>query len=291
MIRWELANWLNNKGMGFDDAGKKAVASILYSSARIVDPSFSPAWYNLGLQAKYAKKWRDSLQLNKQAVRADSKNEGAWWNLGIAATAVHDWDEARRAWQAYGIDLSTSSGEVLMPSVRACVRLDPGGSGEVVWGLRLDPARTVILSVPLPESGHRFHDIILNDGAQSGTRTDEDGCEVPVFNELEVWEKSSYSTFEAHIKMPDEAALDSLAELCDSRKLGIEDWGTVRVICATCSSGSLEPHEHQPAQNDQMSSFAFGAKSYDELMMTLTQWSAEIKNVELGHVEMVLDAS
>jgi hypothetical protein len=82
--------------------------------------------------------------------------------LGIAATALHDWPEA---------------------AATACVRLNPQSSGEVVWGERLDPARLVILNVPLPESRHRFRDIILNDGAENGTRA-VGGIQVPVFAEF-----------------------------------------------------------------------------------------------------------
>jgi hypothetical protein len=54
-------------------------------------------------------------------------------DLGIAATALHEWDEARRAWRAYGINICDGVGEVEMDAATACVRLDPGGRGEVVW--------------------------------------------------------------------------------------------------------------------------------------------------------------
>jgi hypothetical protein len=55
----------------------------------------------------------------------------------------------------------------MTPPVTACVRLNPQSSGEVVCGERLDPARLLILSVPLPESRHRFYDIVLNDGQKT----------------------------------------------------------------------------------------------------------------------------
>src|SRR5260370_16889563 len=92
-------------------------------------------------------------------------DEAAWGNLGIAATALRDWPEASRAWKGCGIQFEASDGEVRMPTVTACVRLDPAGLGEVVWAQLLDPARMIILTVPLPESGNRFPDITLNAGA------------------------------------------------------------------------------------------------------------------------------
>jgi len=89
----------------------------------------------------------------------------------------------------------------MTPAVTACVRLNPRSSGEVVWGERLDPARLLILNVPLPESRHRFRDIVLNDGAENGTRV-VDGDQVPVFDELGVWRASEYSTLRVRLLVP-----------------------------------------------------------------------------------------
>jgi hypothetical protein len=47
--------------------------------------------------------------------------------------------------------------EIQMRLVLALVRLSPQEHGEVVWGLRIDPALIVIRNVPLPESGQGQH--------------------------------------------------------------------------------------------------------------------------------------
>ena len=127
--------------------------------------------YNLGLAAKYRGEWEESFARNRRAAELNSEDEASWWNLGIAATALRDWPEARRAWLACGVDLIQGEGEVEMAHCWGCVRLNPSGSGEVVWGKRIDPARIRIANVPLPESNRRYGDIILNDGAEEGTRT------------------------------------------------------------------------------------------------------------------------
>jgi len=181
------------------------------------------------------------MRFNQRALELDPSDEAAWWNLGIAATALGNWSEARRAWKGCGIELEDGVGEVRMLSVRACVRLDPSGSGEVVWGQRLDPARIAILSVPLPESGHRFNDIVLNDGAANGTRVESNGNEVPVFDELSIWKASNYSTFRVKLEMPDDSAKEKLVELCVAHELGVEDWTTIRILCAKCSRGNPGP--------------------------------------------------
>src|SRR2546430_4057520 len=88
----------------------------------------------------------------------------------------------------------------------------------------------VILSVPLPESGHRFHDIVLNDGASNGARVDQHGNEVPVFDELSIWQVSEYSTFCVRLQMQGDVPEKRLTELCVTHQLGIEDWTTIRFI-------------------------------------------------------------
>ncbi|MCU1306049.1 MAG: tetratricopeptide 2 repeat protein [Acidobacteriaceae bacterium] len=285
-----VAEWLNVRGTSSSDAGKNDRANRYYKLATKVAPSWSTPWYNLGLQAKYRGDWKNSLRFNQRSLELNPENEGACWNLGIAATALHNWAEARRAWKAYGIEVISESDEVLMPPVSACVRLNPENAGEVVWGERLDPARFVILNVPLPESKHRFNDIVLNDGAQSGTRI-RDGLEVPVFDELEMWKKSDYSTFTVEIHVPDETAQQKLMELCDHRRLGLEDWSTIRIICAECSKGSVAPHKCEKDQVDEnRRNFAFAAKNQDDVLTLLRDWKRLTERTGFGSVELVLAA-
>jgi len=232
------------------------------------------------------------MRFNQHALELDPSDEAAWWNLGIAATALRNWTEARRAWKGCGIELEDRTGEVRMPAVTACVRLDPSSSGEVVWGQRLDPARMVILSVPLPESGHRFNDIVLNDGAANGTRVDSKGEEVPVFDELSLWKPSQYSTFRVKLEMPDDSAQENLVELCVENELGVEDWTTIRMLCAECSRGSPKPHECEAKPLEAgYTRFGFGAKKSEDLARVLEEWSSTNTGAEFGDLEIVLSAS
>lgn len=255
----------------------------MYRLAIRFDPKWSSPCYNLGLQDKYAGRWEDSTRWNRRAVELDPKNEAAWWNLGIAATALHDWPEARRAWRGFGIELPEGTGEVEMPIVSACVRLDPNGCGEVVWGGRIDPARIVVFNVPLPESGFRFHDIVLHDGAPNGSRA-RNGEEYPVFDGLALWKASEYSTFEAKLNVPTQGDEDRLVELCRDRKIGIEDWSTVRMICEECSRGNPGPHECSEHTENTRRPYAFGAQSEDDVRMVLTVWVAEDERREYDAV-------
>jgi len=288
-MRRKIADWLNERGRAANEAGNKERARRFQRLATFVDPSWSVPWYNLGLSAKYANSWEDSLRFNQRAALLDPEDEAAWWNLGIAATALHNWPEARRAWRGFGINIPDDAGEVEMPVVTACVRLDPDRSGEVIWGDRIDPARIVLLNVPLPESGHRFRDIVLHDGAASGSRT-RDGAEYPVFDELSVWQPSDYSTFEVSLNVPSQIAEDRLVEFCRGRKIGIEDWSTVRMICAECSRGNPAPHDCKKHPDTARRPYALAAKSEDDLRMLLTEWVAETPGAECGAVDLVLPA-
>lgn len=265
-------------------------AVLLYRAASVLAPTWSAPRYNLGLRAKYQGRWQESLNYNQQAVLLDPDDEAGWWNLAIAATALRDWNEAQRAWSALGIHTFKEDDELRTPEIKACVRLDPDGRGEVVWGLRLDPARIVLLSLPLPESHHRFHDIVLNDGAQEGTRRNGD-VEVPVFNELQVWQRSAYSTYEVDLTVPDKKGQEALVDICDKLEVGLEDWSTIRFICAECSRGSPKPHECRSDRPAGEAKYGFSAKKQSDLQHALETWSGTVAGAEFGNIELRLDAS
>ncbi len=269
-----LAKSLNDFGNIAQNRGMRNSARLLYRSAAIVRPSWSSPWYNLGLQAKYECKWQSSLRFNQRAAALDPDDEAGWWNLGIAATAMNDWKLARGAWKGCGIELDGGlEDEIVMAPVTACVRLNPNASGEVVWGTRIDPARIQIRNVPLPNSNRRYHDILLNDGAAEGTRKSGEQ-EYPVFNELEVWKASGYSTFQSALSMNDANAEHDLIQACNESDIGFEDWTTVRIICAACSVGSVDQnHCSARAVEEGERNFGFGVMSREILIQVLSSWA------------------
>jgi len=290
-MRRSIAELLNALGSRSVDKGNRDRGRSLYRSAARVDPHWSTPWYNLGLDHKNCREWEESLRCNQRAVEIDPQNEAGWWNLGIAATALRNWPEARRAWHTYGVRLSNEEGEVRMPEVVGCVRLDPNDCGEVVWGLRIDPARIIVLNVPLPESGHRFQDIILNDGAPNGKRVNASGIEVAVFDELAIWEASSYSTYTVNLRCPNEGAERHLEMLCGERKLGLEDWSTVRFMCKRCSLGNPGPHEcaAMPLENGSRK-FGFAAQTQEDLLGLLTEWAIDNLEAEFSEPQLLVPA-
>jgi hypothetical protein len=291
-MRHALSALLDSCGSKFINSGKLAFGERFYKLATTVEPRWSVPWYNLGLHTKNTGRWNESMRFNQRALELDPTDEAAWWNLGIASTALGDWSEARRAWKACGIELEDGEGEVRMPGATACVRLDPSGLGEVVWGQRLDPARMAILNVPLPESCHRFNDIVLNDGAANGSRVNSKGTEVPVFDELSIWKVSEYSTFRVKFNMRDDSAQERLVDLCTAADIGIEDWTTIRMLCAKCSRGNPGPHncEAKPLE-DGHRRFGFGAKKQEDLSKVLHEWASSNLGAAFDTPEQVLAAA
>lgn len=227
-------------------------AAQAYRRALALDPGSSLALYNLGLIHKWEGDWEQAFDCYLQATELIGPREAepAWWNLGIAATALRRWDVARWAWRAYGLDIPDSPDDARpieadfgLTPVRL---LAPGGHGgdgeghgrrEVVWGRRIDPSRVRIDSIPFPESGHRWGDIVLHDGSPNGYR-ELSGRTLPVFDELVRWEPSDVPTVQASVSATDKADIESLLQQITDAGHAAEDWSrNVRTLCASCSEG------------------------------------------------------
>ena len=243
MLRRFRANRLNTRANGLKDKGWLAEADLSYRRAAELDPTWSVPWYNLGLMYKYEARWSESLECNGRATTLAPDDGDAWWNLGIAATATGQWDVAREAWRHCGIDVPAGPGPIQMDLGPIPIRLSPEDSGEVVWCRRIDPARAVIFSVPLPRSGRRWQDMLLHDGAAVGHRMLR-GVKLPVFNELERLVPSPYQTFIVEIDSSAPVQAGLLEEIADERGGAAEDWSTsTHVLCRQCSEG-LPHHLH-----------------------------------------------
>jgi hypothetical protein len=210
---------------------------------------WSAAWWNYGVALKHGHRWADCLEACERAIELDPEDsDGVHWNAGIAATALGNWSRARAAWAAYGVDIPAGAGPVEMELGTAGIRVSPDDKPEVVFGDRLDPCRVRLLSVPLPESKHRYGDIVLHDGEARGKRRLGER-EITVFDELVLLEPSGYGTWtvEATCRSPEER--DALVALFDDVDGAIEDWTeSLVMLCAQCSLG--EPHDHHEQKKE-----------------------------------------
>jgi tetratricopeptide (TPR) repeat protein len=287
------ARYYNERGQVFLNQKRDfARAERAFLKAAAASPRWDAPWYNLGLAAKWQHHWQKSLEWNLKAVERDPSNQAAWWNMGIAATALGDWAQARRAWTGFGLKLPPGEGEIVMDLGPTPIRLDPEHNAEVVWCQRIDPARAVIRNVPLPDSGNRYGDRLLHDGAPSGERRLH-GQVVPVFDVIEVLEQSTYSNFEVELRGTDAQSLDALFKLAADENIGLEDWGTIRCLCSACSRGKAPAAQEEddrfaaPREPTGAVRLMAAALDIDSLTAILDRWKQAEPGGSILRVEQV----
>lgn len=259
--------------------GKVEEAIQAYHRAIEIDPQWAVPYYNLGLIHKYRGEWQLSLDLNMKAATLDNTDQPAWWNMGIAATALKNWRMARVAWMGFGIKLPAgdAGSELRLACGQTPVRLRE--NSEVVWGNRIDPARIVIDNIPTKASKRRFRDIVLNDGAPNGFRKVQ-GQDVPVFDELELYEASDYNTYAIWVQLESIEKLELLEKICEKNDLGFENWTTqLRQICSQCSRGTPhEVHDKDLGEKVKQGQFqiAVAAKNDSQMEFILSEWKTKV---------------
>lgn len=211
-----------------------------------LDPNHQYANYQVGFIHKYRGNWEQSLKYNQRAYELDNSDEAARWNMAIAATALKEWDIARKTWLACGAKVANDEGPVDANCGMTPVRLNPDDEGEVVWGTRLDPARTRIDNIPFKKSGFKYGDVVLNDGAAVGHRV-YNGTEYPVFNVLELISSSEYQTHKLDVMIRSDDDLEELKKAIFKAGHEIEDWTkNTQYLCKQCSEGTPhEKHDHE----------------------------------------------
>jgi tetratricopeptide (TPR) repeat protein len=279
----------NEKAITLKQRGQIAEAVNYYQKAIKLWPAWATPWYNLGLLRKEQRNWQESLRCNQKAVALDPSEQDAWWNLGVAATALADWTEARRAWKGFGIEIPEGEGPIEMEIGLTPIRINPYDDAEVVWCRRIDPARAVIACVPLPQSDHRFGDLLLHDGAPNGFRKVDDK-DVPVFDELQLLTPSEYGTFEVIVSGVKPEDIDSLSDLAAEDGLAAEDWSSnLRAICRACSEGrGVGKHTHDIEQTDYRR-IGFAAVSEIQTREILRKWLAEKRLAKIEEIDCLLE--
>lgn len=241
--------------------------------------------YMQGLVHKYLLDWPASLRHNLQAIALSEEfSQAQHWNAGIAASALGEWKTARELWSACGIALPAGDGPIEGDFGVAAVRLNPWQGGETVFVRRIDPVRARLLNVPLPESGHRFGDIVLHDGAPTGSRFDGEH-EVHVFNQLGRLVPSEFQTFVVFVRADSKAELDALLQASAPGIGYAEDWTrSIRHYCMRCSYGAPHQHDHCDEGDWQIErNLGIAAQSRKSVEKLLRDWAS-------GHTGRHIDA-
>ncbi len=283
------SNDLKNSAYAAFDGGKLSEASRLFGALLELEPGSHAYHYMRGLVHKYLRDWPVSLQHNLRAIEtADEPDEASQWNAGIAATAMREWSVARQQWKACGIAIPDGEGPVETDFGVVSVRLNPWAAGETLFARRIDVVRARLLNVPLPESGHRFGDIVLHDGASTGQR-EMDGRTVPVFNVLERLKPSDFTTHAVFVRCDRPEDMDELLESSLPGIGYVEDWThSIVHYCLRCSYGT--PHRHDAAANEDSwnpdRNLGIAAQSRASVDRLLHQWTASGSGRSVDSVEL-----
>ncbi len=273
------------------DEGDLAGARAHFEALLAVAPDAADYHYMQGLVCKYLRDWPTSLHHNLRslALRTES-DEASHWNAGIAATALGDWPQARRQWADCGIDIPEGDGAIDARFGVASIRLNAWDNGETLFGRRIDPVRARLINVPLPDSGYRYGDIVLHDGASTGQRRFHQSI-VPVFNAMQRMETSEFPTFAVFATCPQRSDLDALMEGRLPGIAFIEDWTESIVhVCLRCSYGA--PHRHRDGEATQGDdvwraerSIGVAAQSRHSVTRLLERWVSKRRGRRLDAIE------
>jgi tetratricopeptide (TPR) repeat protein len=266
--------------MTYFEDGDEAAAVKEYLRALVLDPDRPHTLYALGLLFKYRRAWRESFEYNQRARNLRPDDEATLWNLVIAATALQDWATARDVWRDLKIFLAPGEGPVDDDFGITSVRLNVDAMNaaiEVVWARRVCPVRARIANIPAGSTGFRYGDVVLHDWTAAGYRLDSEGQEWPVFNALELFEPSRFSTHEAWVEVDSPEDIEALDGLCDEAGIFFEDWtGSPRTLLKACSD--RRPYEGldwelQGTESwDRMRRVSFAAVDSALLTRVLNDW-------------------
>jgi hypothetical protein len=278
------ARSLHVAGVECSETGNDEGAIENYTKALILEPERGDTLYNLGLIYKYRGDWAQSFEFNRRARVLQPDDEATLWNLAIAATALGDWPTAREVWRHLGVFSEPGEGPILGDLGSTPVRLNADGNGpaptEVVWSDRLCPVRSRLVNIPTGETGFRFGDVVLHDGAPVGYRLNSAGQERAVFNVLKLFEASHFSTYEASVTAPCPADVESLISRCEAAQVTCEDWtASLRSLCRACSEGRPhEGHDHELSEAGPWANVrrvGFAVERLETMNAVLDTWMAQ----------------
>ena len=263
---------LFRRALNYDRAGDLYMAIKLYKKLIRLAPEWSRPYRRLGSIYKDRAEWKPSFYYNSCATERNPKDLKAWQNLAIAATALKKWKEARTAWNQLGFDFRETNRALDLDLGAIAICLHSGPTSEVVWGRRIDPARAIIESVPHPDSGYGYGDLVLVDNVVVGHLVRQ-GKKIPVFDELQRIKKGDYQTFSVMLHTSQLADIDLLAGLCRQEAIGFDNWSMAsRHLPAPVYRGRME--FHPPPAEEASDGYVVGlaAGSRRELLQVLRNW-------------------
>ena len=217
------AKVLKDRAEGFENQGliRKAFKTFLQSEQ--LQPEDPETLGHIGHIYQQYGHWHQSLDYCQRASALAPEDKKVQRDLALAATAVKDWDLARQIWRAMGLPVKGQQGPVSIHFGMAPIRLMDGDDYEVVWAKRIDPVRAVITSVPFANKNFHYGDVVLH-GSKTEETQEAYGIQYPLFNALEMFERSRFTTQQVTLELADPNDFYQLITLFCTSKHQMEDW-------------------------------------------------------------------
>lgn len=208
---------LYEEALRYDKVGDVYTAVKLLKKVIRYAPDWPEAYAALGRIYHRRKEWKPTFHYCSKAVALNTDDRDSWWILGLAAVGLNRLGVAASVWAKFAfVDIR------LDRPVNLELKSDKGY--EIIWMQALDAGRGRILSIPHPQSGLRFRDLMLYDRRNVVGSNIHNRRRVAVYPAVDRLKKSPYLTFSCLLHTSGESAIKQLEQLCFDAGLGFEVW-------------------------------------------------------------------
>lgn len=216
----EAAKQFYEQALAYDEAGDVYNAIKLYRRVIKLEGGWKPPYLRLLAIYKGRHEWKPAYHFAKRSLAIDPADSGIWWDLGIAATALKKWRIARNVWAKFDLPAAApkAANEIFS------LALPYGKYIEMIWVRPICPARAEVISIPRPDAGRYYRDVVLYDRRQLQGHNIAGNRKLPVYEYLGHWKHSHYRTFSCRLYTGEAKDVRVLERLCMEAGFGFENW-------------------------------------------------------------------
>lgn len=231
----------------YEQLGDVYHATKLYRAVIKLAPEHVFPYQQLSKIYRQRREWKPTLYYSQEAVKRKTQEDQIIWNnLATAATALSKWKVAKTALQKVAAKIPKHSSHPIPVRIHTYTR-----RSEIVWALPLRQLCAKIISIPSPESGRRYGEIVLYDWKSQEKQIIGNKAH-RVFLEIERFKKSFYRTFSVLIHTDNKTSIHKLAELCHNQQLGFENWSNLQNQLATRSENRAAEYYESVQQEENL---------------------------------------
>jgi hypothetical protein len=258
---------LLEKAIAYDHIGDIYNAVKLYKRVICLAPDRVAPYERLVSIYKSRCEWKSVLHYAKKALSLDAGLQQVWWDMGIAASALGKGRISRAVWQKFGAKAR--------PGKLLALQIQRNGAFEIVWAQGVDPTKAILCSIPHPDSGLRYRDLLLFDREIVGYFM-HGRRKMPVFPVLWRVKTSFFYTFCCTLHNCNDSALRVFRQLCDDAEIGWEIWSDATLASSAVSASGKPEYfgkEILKLHRDDTVCVALAAKGMEEVVELLRNWA------------------